>query len=283
MIKITGLMIRKLRITLIVATFLTLTCATTGPGGKKSFIIIPSGQEVSIGQGMAEELAQTEKTLPDTVWQNYLNEVGQSIVKICDRRDIEYHFTVIESDQINAFALPGGFIYFYTGLLREMDNEAEMAMVLSHEISHVVARHGVKRLQAAMGVSAAYELVFGGEDAGKALNLAINLGMMLIFSEYSRENEREADYFGMHYLVKAGYDPYKGLGMFDKLAALGGGGEPNVFEKLSSSHPSTQERIQNTRQQIADMGSVPPDLRVGEDRYRQMLRRLPQAASSGGN
>jgi len=274
---------KRFRLFFIIIVALTLACATTGPGGKKSFIIIPSSQEVSIGLGIANELAQTEKVLADTVWQNYLNEVGQSIVKICDRQDIEYHFTVIESDQVNAFALPGGFIYFYTGLLREMDNEAEMTMVLAHEISHVVARHGVKRLQASLGMATAYELVFGGEDAGQAMNMAINIGMMLIFSEYSRDNEREADSFGMHYLVKAGYDPHEGMGMFDKLAALGGGGEPNVFEKLSSTHPETQERIRNTRQQISEMGTLPGNLKVGERKYKEMLRRLPPAASSKGN
>jgi len=274
---------KRFRRFFIIIAALTFACATTGPGGKKSFIIIPTSQEVSIGQGIAVELAQTEKVLADTVWQNYLNEVGQSIAKISDRQDIEYHFTVIESDQVNAFALPGGFIYFYTGLLREMDNEAEMTMVLAHEISHVVSRHGVKRLQAALGMATAYELVFGGEDAGEAMNLAINIGMMLIFSEYSRDNEREADNFGMHYLVKAGYDPHKGMGMFDKLAALGGGGEPNIFEKLSSTHPDTQERIQNTRQQIAEMGAIPGNLKVGESKYQAMLQRLPPVSSSKGN
>ncbi|MBN1211260.1 MAG: M48 family metalloprotease [candidate division Zixibacteria bacterium] len=274
---------KRFRTFIVISAALILACATTGPGGKKSFIVIPTSQEVSIGQGIADELAQTEKVLADTVWQNYLNEVGQNIAKISDRKDIEYHFTVIESDQVNAFALPGGFIYFYTGLLREMDNEAEMAMVLAHEISHVVARHGVKRLQAALGVATAYDLVFGGEGAGEALNLAINLGMMLIFSEYSRDNEREADYFGMHYLVKAGYDPHRGLGMFDKLSALGGGGEPNIFEKLSSTHPDTQERIQNTQRQIAEMGAIPANLKVGESKYQAMLQRLPSGSTPKGN
>jgi predicted Zn-dependent protease len=139
----------KLSIVLLLATAaLLLSCATTGPGGKKSFVVIPTSQEVAIGAGMAEEVEKTQKVLRDSSWQTYLNEVGQKIVTVCDRTDIEYRFTVIESDQINAFAAPGGFIYFYTGLLSRMENEAEMAAVMAHEISHVVARHGVKRLQA---------------------------------------------------------------------------------------------------------------------------------------
>ena len=261
-------------------TALVLSCTTTGPGGQKSFILIPTSQEVSIGAGMAQEVAQTEKVLDDAIWQNYLNEVGQRIANVCDRRDIEYHFTVIESDQINAFAAPGGYIYFYTGLLREMDNEAEMAMVLSHEISHVVARHGIKRLQATLGVAAAYELVFGGDSTSALLNTAIGLGLGLVFSGYSRENEREADSYGMHYLVKAGYDPNAGMGMFDKLAALGGEGSTSVFEQLASSHPDTRERIANTKQQISDMKPYPSGLRTGKDRYQQMLKRLPAKSGS---
>jgi predicted Zn-dependent protease len=259
------------------ALFLALlaACATTGPGGKKSLIVIGSAQEVSIGDGMAQELATTEKALPDSQWQAYLNEVGQKVVAVCDRRDITYSFTVIESDQINAFAIPGGHVYFYTGLLREMKGEDEMAAVMAHEISHVVARHGVKRLQQAMGVALAYELVFGGKESSQALTTAIQAGMGLIFAGYSRSNEREADSYGLHYLVKAGYHPQGMLNMFETLSRLGGGGAENVFDKLSSSHPDTQERIANTRRDIAALQPLPTNLVTGEQRYQTMLRRLP--------
>ena len=253
---------------------LLLSCATTGPGGKKSFVIIPSSQEVAIGAGMAEEVEKTQKVLQDSSWQTYLSEVGQKIVAVCDRTDIEYHFTVIESDQVNAFAAPGGFVYFYTGLLRRMENEAEMAAVMAHEISHVVARHGVKRLQAALGVGLAYELVFGS-DASAMVETAIQVGMGLVFSGYSRDNEREADNFGIYYMVQAGYDPHGAIGMFEKLAALGAEGHSNVFEKLTASHPETQERIANAKAQIAGMQPLPANLTLGAQRYQQMLKRLP--------
>lgn len=259
----------------IVLSLLTLSCATTGPGGKQSLIIIPSSQEVAIGAGMAEQVEQTEKILPDSLWQDYLNEVGQKIVSVCDRRDITYHFRVIESDQINAFAAPGGYIYFYTGLLREMDNEAEMAAVMAHEISHVVARHSIKRLQTALGVATAYQLVFGEDGGSQVLNVAINVGLSLLFADYSRDNEREADSYGIHYMVKAGYHPDGAIGMFDKLAALGGGGEYTVFEKLASTHPATNERIANARSQISGMQPLPPGVTLAKARYQEMLKRLP--------
>jgi len=252
-------------VNLITLSLLLIGCATTGPGGKRSFIIVPVSQEIAIGTQMAAQVEKTEKLLDDPVWQNYINEIGQRIVKVCDRRDIDYHFAVIESNQINAFAAPGGFIYFYTGLLKEMHSEAELAAVVAHETSHVVARHGVKRLQTVMGVSAVYELVFGN-DANKYRDMAVGIGLNLLFAKYSRNNEREADNFGIHYMVKAGYDPHGALEMFKRLAELGGTGYSNVFEGLLASHPETQERIANAKAQITAMQPLPGNLTVGREK-----------------
>jgi len=271
-------MIRRKKIILLASIILViatiLSCATTGPGGKTSLIIIPTSQEVAIGQGMAEQVNQTEIVLADEDWQRYLGEVGQKIVAVCDRHDIEYQFTVIESDQLNAFAAPGGFVYFYTGLLKEMNSEAEMAAVMAHEISHVVGRHGIKRLQTALGVAAALDLVTGGSEGNAVVATAVNVGMGLLFADYSREAEREADKFGMYYMIKAGYDPNAMISMFEILAAKGGSAS-NVFEKLASSHPETQERILNARSGIQAASPLPGGLTLGESRFRQMRQRLP--------
>lgn len=259
-------------LTAITLSMAFLSCVTTGPGGKTSLVVIPTGQEVAIGQSMAAEIAATEQELADPEWQNYLNRVGQSIVAVCDRRDITYQFRVIESDQINAFAAPGGYIYFYTGLLRMMDNEAELAAVMAHEISHVVARHGIKRLQAALGVAVAYELVMG-DDSGETLQAAVSVGMGLLFASYSRGNERQADEYGMTYMVRAGYDPSAMETMFTKLAESGT--ETNAFEQLISSHPEAQERIRNARANLAGLKPLPDNLKLGRSDYQLMLARLP--------
>lgn len=264
---------RVFSISLVLLTVLLLGCVTTGPGGKKSFVLIPTAQEVLIGAGMAGQVETQETVLADSVWKAYVNEIGQRLVAVSDRQDIEYHFTVIESDQINAFAAPGGYVYFYTGLLGMMENEGELVAVLAHEISHVVARHGVKRLQAALGVQLAHELVFG-EDPAPALDAAINVGLGLTFAKYSRDNEREADQYGVEYMVRAGYDPSAAATMFEKLAAAGDQGSSNIFEALARSHPETQERINNVNAQIASMGTLPANLTIGRDRYQQMKSRL---------
>jgi len=266
------LYIKSSLFTAIFLAALLLACTTTGPGGKTSLIFIPTSQEVAIGSGMAKQIAATEKILQDEVWQNYVAEVGRSIVDVCDRKDLEYHFTVIESDQINAFAAPGGYIYFYTGLLRQMENEAEMAAVVAHEISHVVARHGIKRLQTAIGVAVAYDLTLGGEDL-EAIETAIGIGMGLVFAGYSRSNEYEADDYGMTYLTRAGYDPRAMESMLGKLAALGESSS-NVFEKLSRSHPETQDRIRHIQTRIKKMQPISTDVTVGQERYQKALLRL---------
>ncbi len=150
-----------------------------------------------------------------------------------------------------------------------------MAAVVAHEVSHVVARHGVKRLQAVLGVSAAYELVFG-DDKNKYRDIAVGVGMKLLFARYSRDNEREADNYGIYYMVKAGYNPQGAVTMFHRLAELGGVGYNNVFEGLLASHPETQERIRNAESEINQMKPLPNNLVDSRQRYQRMLERLPK-------
>ncbi len=222
---------------------------------------------------MATQVEQTEKVLDDPVWQNYLNDIGQRIVSVSDRKDINYHFKVIDSDQLNAFAAPGGYIYFYTGILKEIGNEAELAAVMAHEISHVVSRHGIKRMQAALGVQVAYALVFGSDGTSDAVNTAIGVGMGLTFAGYSRSNEREADMFGLHYMVLAGYHPRGAVTMFQKLAELGGSGLSS-YEQLVSSHPDTQERITRAKAYVTENRATIGKLSFGSKKYQQMKARL---------
>ncbi|MBN2227067.1 MAG: M48 family metalloprotease [candidate division Zixibacteria bacterium] len=251
---------------------LLVGCATTGPGGKQSLILIGSDTEVAIGQNMDTEVRTQNKIYTDSSWNAYVTRIGNRIVAQCDRRDIDYHFAIIESDQVNAFAAPGGYIYLYTGLLKTMENEAELASVMAHEISHIVARHSIKRLQVAMGVAMLQELVLG--ESSEALNTAVNLGLSLSFAEYSRENEREADSYGVMYMTRAGYNPEAALTMFQKLASMSDG-SPNFFERLSLSHPETQERITNTNSQIDSMRPLSSELETNAGRYQSLKTRLP--------
>ncbi len=156
-----------------------------------------------------------------------------------------------------------------------MKSESEMAAVMAHEISHVVARHGAKRLQTAIGASILSELILGNESS-EVIQAAVGVGMTFAMAGYSREAEREADTFGVEYMKRAGYNPNGAVSMFETLARLGSS-QQGVFENMLSSHPETQERIANAKKQIAGMKLTGKET-VGSDRYLQMVRRLPKTA-----
>jgi predicted Zn-dependent protease len=147
-----------------------------------------------------------------------------------------------------------------------------MAAVMAHEVSHVVARHSIKRIQAAMGASILYELVMG-EKNSQAVDIAVNLGLGMVFAGYSRSAENEADSYGVTYMTRAGYNPAAAVSMFKKLAASSSG-ESNFFEQLFADHPETQERIANVEAQIKGMNTQNSSLVYNADRYRQMKARL---------
>jgi predicted Zn-dependent protease len=250
-----------------------LSCTATGPGGQKALILFTTDQEVAMGVQMDQQLRQTEKILPDTMWQNYLAGVGQKIVAVSDRKDLTFHFAVIESDQINAFATPGGYVYFYTGILREMDTESEMAAVMAHEISHVVARHGIRRMQTAMGATVLLDLALGGKSENTKQLAQTGLG--LVMTGYSRSQESEADNFGITYMTRAGWDPHGAIAMFEKLAEMSGGQGGGVFESLTSDHPDTQSRINAATAEVAKMSPLPAKIALDSPKYQAMKKRLP--------
>jgi len=256
---------------IIVLAAIITGCAVTGPGGKTSLIFIDSNTESSIGREMDSTVRAENRILKDQYWQEYIDQIGNKIVAVCDRKDIDYHFAIVDSDIVNAFATPGGYLFFYTGLLKTVDNESELAAVVAHEVSHVVARHSVKRLQAAMGVSLLEQLALGGSS--DALKAAVNIGVGLSFASYSRTDENEADNYGIQYMTKAGYNPEGAVSMFEKLASVSQG-DPNFFEKLSASHPDTQERISRSKALIQSMQPLPPGLVTNVDKYKIMRARL---------
>lgn len=249
---------------------LLLGCATTGPGGKKSLILIPTESEVEIGKEVAADVEKTEKVLNNATVQNYVNNVGQKIVKVCDRRDIKYSFKVLENKEINAFACPGGFIYIYTGLLKEFNNEAQLSAVLAHEVGHVVARHSIKRLQAVYGYAIVMEVTLGPKMGATARKM-VDAAAGLILQGYGRENEFEADNYGILYSKKAGYNPKGMIQVFQKFKAMEGS-PPNAFEQLLASHPPASDRIANGNKQISKIGGT--DLPYYETEYAAIKSQL---------
>ncbi len=223
-------------------------CATVQTGlDRQESIFITTPQEIAIGEEVIQQIEKENKILNNPVLTAYVNKVGQKLADVCFRKDIEYHFKIIDSEMINAFALPGGFIYIYGGALAAMDNEAQLAAVLAHEIGHVAARHAVKQLQKAQIYGALSSILL--KDEKKTIAELSNIAANLVFLGYSREAEFEADELGIHFTTQAGYDPRGMLEFFEKLKQKEKR-EPGKLELLMRTHPYTSDRISKVESRI---------------------------------
>src|SRR5262245_25290157 len=206
-------------------------------------------KEMELGRQLAGEVERSVKLLADPVVNEYVNRVGQNLVRNSDAK-VPFTIKVVDSDEINAFALPGGFFYVNTGLIMAADNEAELAGVMGHEIAHVCARHGTEN--AAKGTIAniaSIPLIMLGGPAGLGARQAAQFIVPMEFLHFSRKNEEEADYLGLQYMYKAGYDPTAFVSFFEKLQAKEKA-TPGSIHKLFDPHPPTPDRIAMTKKNI---------------------------------
>jgi predicted Zn-dependent protease len=200
-------------------------------------------KEVALGRQIAAEVDREAKFIDDPVITEYVNRVGQNIVLHSDAK-VPFTIKVIDSDEVNAFALPGGFFYVNKGLILAADNESELAGVMAHEIAHVAARHAVENQTKANLIQyglIAGSILLGGGVGGMILNNTAGLGLMLSFMKFSRGAEEEADKLGVQYLYASGYDPSSMATMFEKLEAQNKK-KPGFIAKAFSSHPQPPER-----------------------------------------
>ncbi|MFL6286303.1 MAG: M48 family metallopeptidase [Pyrinomonadaceae bacterium] len=208
-------------------------------------------KEVALGRQLAAEVDREAKFVDDPVITEYINRVGQNVVLHSDAK-IPFTIKVIDSDEVNAFALPGGFFYVNKGLILAADNEAEVAGVMAHEIAHVAARHAMenqaKGMLAQIGLMAGS--IFLGGLGGMLINQGAQFGALLGFMKFSRSAESEADMLGVQYLWAAGYDPNAMSTMFEKLAAKNKK-KPGTFSKLFETHPQSVDRMESTRALVA--------------------------------
>lgn len=207
-------------------------------------------REVAIGRQLAAEVDRTSKVINDPIVTEYINRVAQNVVLHSDSK-VPFTIKVIDSQEVNAFALPGGFLYVNRGLLEAAENEAEVAGVIAHEIAHVAARHGME--QASKGELFNYlsiPLIFLGGIGGYAIRQGVGLAVPLGFLKFSRGAEKEADRLGAQYMWASGYDPNALITFFEKLQAKNKK-KPGTLSKLFSTHPMTGDRITEVRELIA--------------------------------
>jgi beta-barrel assembly-enhancing protease len=206
--------------------------------------------EIRMGKQYAMQVEQGVKLVQDPVVTEYVNRIGQNLVRNSDAQ-VPFTIKVIDSDEVNAFALPGGFFYVNSGLLLAADEEAELAGVMAHEIAHVAARHMTRQMTRAQWANiGTIPLIFIGGGIGYGIYEAAGLGIPLTFMKFQRNFEAEADYLGLQYMYKTGYDPQAFISFFEKIQAKEKK-KPGTLAKAFASHPQTPDRIEKSQQEIA--------------------------------
>lgn len=209
-------------------------------------------KEIGLGKSLAQEVERSAKLVDDPVVTEYVNRVGQNLVRNSDAK-VPFTIKVVDSDEVNAFALPGGFFYVNSGLILRASEESELAGVMAHEIAHVAARHGT--CQATKGdiaqLASIPAMIFIPYSwAGYAMYQGLNFAIPMTFLKFSRDAERQADFLGLQYMYKAGYDPNSYVTFFERIQA-DEKRRPGTIGKAFSTHPPTPERIENTQKEIA--------------------------------
>src|SRR5437660_1216871 len=206
--------------------------------------------EIRMGKEYAQQVEASVKLIQDPVVTEYVNRIGQNLVRNSDAQ-VPFTIKVIDADDINAFALPGGFFYVNSGLILAADDEAELAGVMAHEIAHVAARHTTRQMTRAQFANyMSLPLIFVGGGIGLAAREAAGIGLPMTFLKFSRSFEAEADYLGIQYMYKAGYDPNEFVNFFEKVQAQEKK-KPGSMAKVFADHPQTPDRIAKSQEEIA--------------------------------
>ncbi|MEM7352484.1 MAG: M48 family metalloprotease [Acidobacteriota bacterium] len=257
------------------AVALSSGCAVNPATGQRQLVLIGEQQEIQMGLQADKGIQSQMGLYPDEEWQEYIQELGSRLAAQSERPNLPWTFRVLDDPIVNAFALPGGYIYVTRGILGHFNSEAELVSVLGHEIGHVTGKHGVERAskaqlaQVGLGVAA----VAGGREGRQYVDLA-GQGLGLLFLKFSRDDERQADDLGLRYLSRGGFEPREMPKVFRTLervsAAHSGGRVPGWL----STHPDPGNRAERISQQIANLPADPNRTVVNRDGYLQRIENM---------
>jgi beta-barrel assembly-enhancing protease len=232
-------------------------------------------KEIALGKRLAQEVERQAKIVDDPIVAEYVNRVGQNLVRNSDAK-VPFTIKVVDSEEVNAFALPGGFFFVNSGLILKADSESELAGVMAHEIAHVAARHGTRQATrgelaqiAMIAASIAVPYTWAGYAAMQGANLAIPMGFLM----FTRRMEREADYLGLQYMYKAGYDPTSFVDFFEKVQTMEKR-KPGSVAKVFSTHPMTDDRIKASQDEIQSILKAKPEYVVNTSEFNDVKARL---------
>ena len=274
------------RILGVALVLLISACATVNPvTGEKEYFTLNEKAEIKLGEQHYYPTMQSMggEYLNNNEAKNYVNSIGQKLAQVSHRPNLNYEFKIVNSSMVNAFALPGGKICVTRGLLEQIDNEAQLASVLGHEIGHVTARHGAKRF--VCGTILFSFLQFGGavfdlkNVKGKDwIKLGAVLGTEAFLSKYSRDQETQSDTLGIDYMQKVNYDPHGAVQLFELFSRLSKK-EPGFIEKLFASHPQSNERMQNANNIIKNKNTAKTKKIVNTLEFSQATATIKREAS----
>jgi beta-barrel assembly-enhancing protease len=230
-------------------------------------------KEIALGKGLAQEVERQAKVIEDPVIAEYVNRVGQNLVRNSDAK-VPFTIKVLDTEEVNAFALPGGFFFVNSGLILKTETEAELAGVMAHEIAHVAARHGTR--QATKGdlmQIGTIPLIFMGGWAGYAIRQGAGLLIPMGYLTFTRAFEKEADFYGLQYMYKSGYDPTAFVDFFEKIETLEKK-KPGSIAKVFSTHPMTDDRIKAAQLEIQQHLAPKPEYVVNTSEFNDVRNRL---------
>jgi len=230
-------------------------------------------KEIALGKQLANEVERQAKMVDDPIIGEYVNRIGQNLVRNSDAK-VPFTIKVLDSEEVNAFALPGGYFFVNSGLILRADSESELAGVMAHEIAHVAARHGTRQATRGELINiATIPLLFMGGWAGYAVRQGASLAIPMGFLAFTRGMEREADYLGVQYMYKAGYDPTSFVDFFEKIQTMEKK-KPGSVAKVFSTHPMTDDRIAASQQEIQKILVSKPEYVVNTSEFNDVKARL---------
>jgi predicted Zn-dependent protease len=230
-------------------------------------------KEIALGKQLAQQVERQAKIIDDPVIAEYVNRLGQNLVRNSDAK-VPFTIKVIDTEEVNAFALPGGFFFVNSGLILKADTEAELAGVMAHEIGHVAARHGTRQAtRGEIAQLATIPLIFMGGWTGYGIRQAASVAIPIGFLSFSRGMEAEADLLGLEYMYKAGYDPGAFVDFFEKIQSLEKK-KPGTMSKVFSTHPPTDDRIAIAQKHIQELLKERPEYVVTTSEFDNVKVRL---------
>jgi len=230
-------------------------------------------KQVAMGRGYAQQVESQSKMITDPVITEYVNRIGQNLVRNSDAQ-VPFTIKVIDSDVVNAMALPGGYFYVNSGLILAADEESELAAVMAHEIAHVAACHAAReQSRGNLMQMASIPLIFIGGPIGYAGYEAAGFALPMTFLKFSRDFEAQADYLGIQYLYKSGYDPSALVTFFEKIEAMDKK-KPGTLAKAFDTHPQTPDRIEKTQEEIGSILPARPQYIVSTSEFDEVKARL---------